>query len=753
MSSAELSRDELSRERAYVGTLYARLDALRHEAEVQLDAVRLQKPGTHQGYSERDAFTRIYEDRITQLRNIDERLAFGRLTLEAGEDEPDHRYIGRIGLRDDDLQPLLLDWRVPQARAFYQATAATPLGARARRHLTSQGRDIVRIDDEIFDTDLLDGDVSGLQGEAALLATLTAERTGRMGDIVATIQAEQDAVIRSELRGTLVVQGGPGTGKTAVALHRAAYLLYSHRETLSSSGVLIVGPSRSFLQYIEAVLPSLGETGVVLASVGQLFPGVDTAIDDAADVAALKGSLEMAKVIGRAVRSRQVVPDATQVVDINGERLQVEPELIRRAMQRAWEGRKPHNVARVAFNKAAISAITGKLIEQLKLHGQKLDESDMAWLREDVRTAYDVKVALNTAWLPLTPQKLLQDLYARPQWLESLTQRWSPADRDLLRRDRDAPFTVSDVPLLDEAAELLGESDATSDVQRAEEKAQRKRDLENAKAAIRNMGVKGMVNPEDLAGNFAETAERGTTSELAAADRTWTYGHIVVDEAQELSPMQWRVLFRRNPLKSFTIVGDVAQASAAAGTTSWDDAMLPFVGDQFRLEELTVNYRTPAQIAEVAEAMAVAHDVRITRSRAVRTSEWPVDVARGPDVAALVTATIRADRALDGNGTLAVIVPDALLDEVAPALAGAFGAEYGRGPLGLTRPIALLTAQEAKGLEFDVVVVVEPQRIIDEVARGASALYVAMTRPTQRLHLVTSGELPAGIDAVDLTLD
>ena len=261
------------------------------------------------------------------------------------------------------------------------------------------------------------------------------------------------------------------------------------------------------------------------------------------------------------------------------------------------------------------------------------------------------------------------------------------------------------------------------------------------------------MNAEDLAGNFAETAERGTTSELAAADRTWTYGHIVVDEAQELSPMQWRLLFRRNPLKSFTIVGDVAQASAAAGTTSWDDAMRPFVGDQFRVEELTVNYRTPAQIAEVAEAMAEAHGVRITRSRAVRTSEWPVDVVRGQDAATLVTATIQADRAAagadrDSTGTLAVIVPEALLAEVEPTLADAFGAEFGRGPRGLTRPIALLTAQEAKGLEFDVVVVVEPQRIVDEVTRGASALYVAMTRPTQRLHLVATGPLPAGLDAL-----
>jgi DNA helicase IV len=274
-----MSSSELAGEQAYVGRLYARLDELLAEARIQLEAVRRSNPGgTHQNRSERDAFARIYEDRVTQLRQIDERLAFGRLTVSADAriaGEPEHLYIGRIGLRGTDQQSLLLDWRVPQARAFYQATAATPLGARARRHLQSDGREIVRIDDEIFDRELLDVDVSALQGEAALLATVNAQRTGRMSDIVATIQAEQDAIIRSELRGVLVVQGGPGTGKTAVALHRAAYLLYSHRDRLATSGVLIVGPSRSFLQYIEAVLPSLGETGVVLASVGQLFPGVE----------------------------------------------------------------------------------------------------------------------------------------------------------------------------------------------------------------------------------------------------------------------------------------------------------------------------------------------------------------------------------------------------------------------------------------------------------------------------------------------
>lgn len=742
-----MPQGELESEQKYVGALYNRLDVLRDEAQAQLEAVRRSNPGgTHQNRSERDAFARIYEDRVGQLRQIDERLAFGRLELEAIDgQQPIHRYIGRIGLRDHDLVPLLLDWRVPQARAFYQATAATPLGARARRHLQSQGREIVRIDDEIFDQQMLTGDVSNLQGEAALLATLTAQRTGRMGDIVATIQAEQDAIIRSELRGTLVVQGGPGTGKTAVALHRAAYLLYSHRERLASSGVLIVGPSRSFLQYIEAVLPSLGETGVVLSSVGQLFPGVDTSVDDTAEVAALKGSMQMSGLIARAVRSRQVVPTGPIVVDINGEFLTVPASVIHSAMQRAWDTKKPHNLARVSFNKGALSTLARMLADQLRSHGNTIEESDQSWLREDIRTSHDVKVALNSAWMPLSPKKLLQDLFARPQWLASLTPQWTPEQRALLARDRDAPFTVSDVPLLDEAAELLGEVDLGADVDKRERKQQRKRDIENAQAAIQNMQVEGLVNAETLAEGFEAAVERGTTAEIAASDRTWAYGHVVVDEAQELSPMQWRLLMRRNPLKSFTIVGDIAQASAAAGATSWAGALQPHVGDSWRLEELTVNYRTPAQISSVAESMALAHGVNITRSRAVRESEWPVEVTVAADLPIAVVDCISADRLIDSRGTLAVIISEALVGSIWPTIAARFGTDAGRGAVGLTRAIAVLTPQESKGLEFDAVVVVEPQRIVDEITRGAAALYVAMTRPTQRLRLVTSGSLPAGI--------
>lgn len=744
---------ELQREQDYVATLYARLDALQREAEQQLDAIRLlDVGGHHQGRSERDTFARLYEDRILQLREVDERLAFGRLEFAADADDPDDpdgetsvlRYIGRIGLRDENLQPILLDWRVPQASAFYQATAATPLGARARRHLLSKGRSIIRIEDEVFDAALLESDAAELQGEGALLAALTAQRTGRMADIVATIQAEQDRIIRSELKGVLVVQGGPGTGKTAVALHRAAYLLYSHRERLKSSGVLIVGPSRSFLQYIEAVLPSLGETGVVLVSVGQLYPGVEATREDAPAVAALKGRSLMADLIARAVRSRQRVPARPQELKVNGDRLTLDPQLVSTAIAKARETGKPYNEARVTFVKSALGALARQWLAQLIEAGNSMDDSDLPMLREDLRAAEDVRVALNTAWLPLTPEKLLQDLYSRPQWLAELTPGWNAEERALLHRPRAAEFTIADIPLLDEAAEYLGEYNLVDAAQKREQKQQRKRDIENAEAAIRNMDVKGMVNAKDLADNFAELGDRASTAERAAVDRTWTYGHVVVDEAQELSPMQWRLLLRRGPLRSFTIVGDIAQAASAAASSDWKTALEPLLdgsteGDRWRLEELTVNYRTPSQIAAAAESMAISHGLPVTPSRAVRASEWPIEVVTD------AADAVRRDRALAAGGTLAVIVVESGIERLAEDLSAEFGAAVGLGPTGLRREIALITPQEAKGLEFDAVVVVDPAGVVAASERGAGALYVAMTRATQRLYLVADGDLPTGI--------
>ncbi|TFB78698.1 HelD family protein [Terrimesophilobacter mesophilus] len=723
--------------------LYRRLDELQRETEEQLASVRSQGVGGgHQARSERDSFARLYEDRILQLRDVGERLAFGRISVDGDDGELLHRYIGRIGLRDSERVPILLDWRVPQASAFYQATARTPMGARARRHLISSGRKLVRIEDEVFDPELLDDGSLQLQGEGALLAALTAQRTGRMSDIVATIQAEQDRIIRSDLGGILVVQGGPGTGKTAVALHRAAYLLYSNRERLRSSGVLIVGPSRSFLKYIEAVLPSLGESGVVLASVGQLYPGVEATQDDPPSIARIKGRTTMASLLAHAVASRQRIPDAPQPIEVNGDTIILEPETVASAIQRGRESGKTYNEARVIFAKAAVASITRTLAAQLRAQGNSLDESDLAMLREDVRSAQDARVALNTAWLPLTPEKLLQDLYARPHWLASLTPDWSAADRELLRRDRTSPFTISDIPLLDEAAELLGEVATENSALKRETRQQRRRDIENAERAIENMGVKGIVSAESLASGFAEFADAGTTAERAAADRTWAFGHIVVDEAQELSPMQWRLLLRRGPSRSFTIVGDIAQAAAVSAAETWEHALIPLIGhraegDRWRREELTVNYRTPSQIAAAAESMAIAHGLPVTKSVAVRESEWPIDT-----VADVVDAVRLAQ---ETRGTVAVIATDDRAPVLLDTLDSAFPGEVGIGAEGLDSAITVLGAHDAKGLEFDAVVIVDPAAIVHATERGAAALFVAMTRPTQRLVFADAEVLPAGL--------
>ncbi|MEO7349906.1 MAG: UvrD-helicase domain-containing protein [Terrimesophilobacter sp.] len=538
------------------------------------------------------------------------------------------------------------------------------------------------------------------------------------------------------------MQGGPGTGKTAVALHRAAFLLYSHRERLRSSGVLIVGPSRSFLRYIEAVLPSLGESGVVLASVGQLYPGVEATQEDSPSVARLKGATAMASLIARAVESRMRVPEQPQPLDINGEIVILEPDVVARAIQRAKESGKTYNKARIVFAKNAISSITRTLIAQLREQGNSVDDSDEAMLREDVRSSEDARVALNTAWLPLTPQKLLRDLYARTQWLESLTPDWSDAERAMLYRERSADFTVSDIPLLDEAAELLGNVEIENAAQLREEKLQRKRDIENAEQAIENMGVGGIVNAQRLAAGFADYADAGTTADRAAADRSWAYGHIVVDEAQELSPMQWRVLLRKSPSRSFTIVGDIAQAAASSAAETWQHALAPLIGyreegDLWRREELTVNYRTPAQIASAAEAMAIDHGLPVTRSVSVRESAWPIVTVIDSEAAVRL--------AFEVEGTVAVIAPTARLKAVHDDLVSTFGDRVGFGAESLACDLTVLSAQEAKGLEFDSVVIIDPAAIIAESERGAAALYVAMTRPTQRLVFA---ELKGAVEAL-----
>ena len=398
---------------------------------------------------------------------------------------------------------------------------------------------------------------AGLTGEAALLAALNAPRTGRMGDIVETIQAEQDRIIRAERSGILVVQGGPGTGKTAVALHRTAYLLYTHRNQLANRGVLVIGPNRTFLNYIGQVLPSLGENAVVLSTIGDLFPGVRAQRVETSAVAVLKGRLNMAKVIANAVLDRQRMPRTTITVPYDGGTLRLDRQLLARAQERAWQSRLPHNRARNIFLRTVFDQLARQVARRHKegtAAAIPMTSEDFDDIRRELRGDEDLQRVLAGIWPGLTAQTVLRDLFAAPRKLKLAAPFLSDAERDLLVADPARPFSQSDVPLLDEVAELLGQDDrvtlaaAAADREQRQEYAQSVLDMLGAGegegagddgAGPGDQSLLGMVSAADLVELQDDRVLLTSTAERAGADREWTYGHVVVDEAQELSPMAW----------------------------------------------------------------------------------------------------------------------------------------------------------------------------------------------------------------------
>ncbi|PID53133.1 MAG: AAA family ATPase, partial [Micrococcales bacterium] len=556
---AAVLQSQIAAEQHALDTFYARLDQVRQHTEAELDSIRMQRAGGNpQNRSERDSMATLFENRLAQLNAVENRLCFGRLDLRDDE----RRYIGRIGLADGEQTRLLVDWRAQAAEPFYQATAANPGDVVLRRHLVTSGRAVTGIEDDVLDLDALSNDQrSRLGGEGALLAALSAQRTGRMSDIVATIQAEQDTVIRAGHTGVLVVEGGPGTGKTAVALHRAAYLLYAHRERLSRSGVLVVGPSPVFMRYIDRVLPSLGETGVVMLTAGELFPGVRAHVHDAPHGARLKGDLRMVQTIAGAIADRQRVPDAPVRINLDGSRIELTAQAVRAARDRARRTGKPHNVARVGFAKDLLNHLADLVGASLGAH---LSPEDRAVVIADLRSDVDVRRAINLAWMPITPQDLVDRLLSDPRRLASSSPWLSEEDIEALIRPRGTDFTVEDVPLLDEAAEQLGEDPSAAQAEADRAAAQRAEDLNYARAVVSMTGTAGLVSTDMLADRFAGDSVTESLSERAAVDRTWAFGHVVVDEAQECSPMMWRLLGRRNPARSMTVVGDLAQTRSAA---------------------------------------------------------------------------------------------------------------------------------------------------------------------------------------------
>ncbi len=762
----------------HVSLLYRRLDELRAERLSLRNRYIRHSDNTPGGRVERDVAFASHSAAVQALNAAEDRLCFGRLDSADGE----YMHIGRMGIFENsgEHRQLLMDWRAPSSRPFYVATAANPLGLRRRRYIRTRRRVVEDVNDEYLD--LSDPEMAaaavtapvGPAGEAALLAAVQAPRTGRMADIVATIQAEQDRIIRADQAGILVVQGGPGTGKTAVALHRAAYLLYNHRAQLEQRGVLIIGPNPTFLGYISQVLPSLGENAVVLSTIADLFAGVRARGSDEPRVSRVKGRTAMTTVIANAVLHRQSVPSDTIRVRFDGApdgALRLDRALLSAARDRAWASRRPHNKARPVFVKRVLDGLVTQVAERLGRgpDGESLaTRDDLESIREDLREHEGLRDALRDLWPVLTAQRLLGDLYASPERLAFAAENLSAADRaSLARPDRPRDWTPADVPLLDEAAEILG----PVDVLRA--RGRSGADLRYATEVVDMMGggefaddtdpdevgLVSMVSAANLAELHAEAADWTSTAERAAADREWTYGHVIVDEAQELSAMAWRMVMRRCPMRSMTLVGDLAQTSDPAGASSWTRVLRPYARQGFRVEELTVNYRTPAEIMTVAEPVLAAIDPALSAPSSVRDagiapSHRRAD-ARG--LPAAVAEAVLDDEQLDSSGTLAVIVSRsrraaveaAVLSSQGPAATNGSAAteppglfEMDSAATDLRRHVVVLTVPEAKGLEFDSVVVADPGGIITESERGLSDLYVALTRSTQRLAVVHTGELP-----------
>ncbi len=609
---------ELQREQMHVDRAYARLEVLRHRAEERsADVLAQGRGGTHQARHDRDALVRSTLHRLDQIDAAEYGLVFGRIDKRDG----DAWHIGRLGISDERYEPLVVDWRAPIAAAFYRATPLEPMGLRRRRHVHMRQREVVGLDDELLDVEAArDGDVP-LVGEAALLAAVARPRGERMGDIVATIQREQDDVIRAPLDGVTVVQGGPGTGKTAVALHRVAYLLYTNRERIANSGVLIIGPSTRFLRYIGDVLPGLGERSVRMARIVDLLGEGLATLDEPPTLKRIKGDARMATVLDRLVR------------------------------RWPWSQVRDHE------------------------------------------------------WDDL-PATMVRVLLSDHDLLQRVAGDVLPADAitTLAGTVRDG-WTEADVALLDVLVEI---------VERRRPRRGRRRDEERRIAeTIDMLGV----DPGRRA-DVRRLLQRQIEPDVTGGDDV--YGHIVVDEAQELSPMQWRMLVRRCPSGSMTVVGDLDQAMSATALRAWDD-LRPHLPGRLSVHELTVNYRTPAEIMAYVERQTAITGIRHHPPRSVRYSgrEPQITSAALDSMGSAVNGAVAA--VADEPGTVAVIAAASLIDRVTSAI--------------VDDDVPVLTARQAKGLEFDAVALVGPSQIAEENSGGA-ALYVALTRATRDLAVV-----------------
>ncbi|MEU0549842.1 RNA polymerase recycling motor ATPase HelR [Micromonospora sp. NPDC005979] len=693
----------VARDEQHFAVIAASLERSTAELSDRLDAERRAPAGKGRQAVVRDEEVRRLTARLRALSRFGLDLCLGRMVHV---DDPEPVYIGRFGLSDGDGRRLLLDWRSPAAAPFFGATHANPMGlASRRRYRWTLGR-ISDYWDEVFTPDGFEGHAA-LDDQSAFIASLGGNRSARMRDVLGTIQADQDAIIRAGSRGALVVDGGPGTGKTVVALHRTAYLLYSDpRLRQGRGGVLFVGPHQPYLAYVADVLPSLGEEDVQTCTLRDLVPqGASAVAESDPEVDRLKSSLGLVRAIDAAVRFYEEPPRTALTVTAGDTDIRLSADDWAQAFEAPGPG-TPHNEARDEIWDELLSILLGRY------DGDEPEDLVRASLRRDA----DLRTTVNRAWPLLDAADIVADLWSVPAYLRRCAPWLGPDDVRRLQRADARAWTVSDLPLLDAARQRLGDAEASGRTRRREATiaAERARmatvvdELIEAHAYDDGEGVLSSLRQLDLQDALVDEAVLpGVAADLLAGP----FAHIVVDEAQELTDAQWQMLLSRCPSRSFTIVGDRAQARHGF-TGSWRERLARVGLDEVTLTSLTVNYRTPREVMEQAEPVvrAVLPDANVPTS--IRGNGIPVTHGSVRDRDAIV---------------------DGWLAEHAEGIACVIGDPTFRP---VTNRVRSLTPELSKGLEFDLVVLVDPEAF-GEGVQGAVDRYVAMTRATQRLVVLT----------------
>jgi hypothetical protein len=697
--------EEIAIEQRHVDRVYARLEVIKKEAaEIEAAGYGIARAGNFAALVERDAMVYHAARRRRLLDAEHEGLVFGRLDLLGG----DVRYIGRIGLRDADATSLVVDWRAPAAAPFYRATPVDPQGVVRRRMIQSSGERVTGVEDDLLDPAAAPPQMR-IIGDGALVATLARATGTGMRDIVATIQREQDEAIRSPALGVTLVRGGPGTGKTAVALHRVAYLLYADRQRFAGGGVLVVGPSPVFVNYIARVLPSLGEDDVTLRSLGSMLPGIEATRHDPDAVAAVKGSTRMVRLLARAARDHAPgAPDQLRLL-YRGTLLRLDRRELERLRDTVLGGGAKRNAVRAKAAGYLLDALWRQAVELLGQASTPPREEFAA----DVAERREFTGFMRGWWPRLRPLDVLGWLAEAGRVRRYSGGLLSNAEVGLVaaswaRLGEDGP-TVADVALLDELEELLGTPPAPA---------------------------RPRTDPYTVGGVREVTthADRVAATRAVAVERPEDYreyAHVVVDESQDVSPMQWRMIGRRGGYASWTVVGDPAQSAWHGDPAEVRRARDAALGSRRRSEyELTTNYRNSAEIFEVAADVVRRAEPDITLPVAVRRGGAPpvhllVEPERLADAVREAAATLLAEV----EGTVGVISAQADRDEVAGWVAGL---SPGR--------LQAVGSLESKGLEFDGVLVVQPSAIVAESPSGVRTLYVALSRATQRLTTVGTDE-------------